>query len=725
MSSVVKISCAYVRASLTASILFLTATFIGILPNVHAQTNGVAAVGSFVDTNAVIDLQLNYYLFLERIQQPWNCFFTGAGGSMDGKPYAAGLGWVDYKGPEVLKKLASPPYQYQVTMYVGADIDSAYYAALNGCAAFEPISLDHNNHAYSDLRDNGEMLGNGPPTWIGVSSGFSTSTQSELRYGPQLEFIDAIDDITTSAPNLAMSFCASCTAARYANLKYGRPDWNVFDLRQGLRQASTFYNPNGWGWREDGGYGFPLVSNAVGDNITAAFVPTNRADLDAGPPLQPAAMGKAGPNGPRVSFRWYNFRQSTFDHTRIRIGTNIIDAPSTALRYDWDVATWPPSATNAEFFTVLTGASQRTSPPEAYTQVALPVVLAQPQFNSDQEFQFNVYAFPGTNTPDPSVRVYASTDLVSWTFLDFFWLPDGKGTFRDTQISGMNCRFYRILQADLHSQTIGFTRLSVAPNSKALIANQLDNGDNSVATIFHSSTITAPITITKQNPTDSASYDLAAQSWTNGALTLSSGEAAWLYNPGTNACIVRFIGEIREGGLLNSVSNNSPILSFMLPIPFSSYARYQRNVFDDPLALGATVQRWNGNTFVAYYNDPTKFAWTPQTPPIQPGEGFTITPGFVVPVDQPVPWAMAFSAQAEADGYIDPLRITNLQIQNEDVVISFLSSVPHIYRLDYTDDLVTWNRASNDTIGNNDIFTLTNFCGAGRACRFYRIYQVQ
>jgi hypothetical protein len=65
---------------------------------------------------------------------------------------------------------------------------------------------------------------------------------AEFRWGPQLEFIDSDRDITDPTPDLAMSFCASPTAARYANLQYTRPDWNVFDLRQGLRQASTFYN---------------------------------------------------------------------------------------------------------------------------------------------------------------------------------------------------------------------------------------------------------------------------------------------------------------------------------------------------------------------------------------------------------------------------------------------------------------------------------------------------
>jgi len=707
---------------LTASLLFLTAT----LDRVHAQSNGVAVVGGFIDGLYVVDLQLNYYLFLERLQHPWACFFTGNGGAIDGAPYAEGLGWDAYKGPAVLKKVASPPYQYQIAMYMRADLESAYYAALNGCAAFDPVSLLHNDYNRGDLRLDGEMLGDGPPTWISVSSGFSTSVHSELRWGPQLEFIDAVRDSTDPSPSLAMSFCASSTAARYANLKYARPGWNVFDLRQGLRQASTFYNSAGWGWREDGGYGFPLVPSQVGDNFIAANVPTNSDVLEAGPPLQPAAIGKSGPNGPQVSFRWYNFRQSGFDHTRIKIGDTIIEAPGTALRYDWDPgSSWPPVVTNAEFFTVL--ANQRLSPPEIYTRVALPPVLALAQFNSDTEFQFNVYAFPCTNAPDPAIRIYVSTDLVSWSFLDALWLPDGKGIFRDPQVDGVNCRFYRVLQGSLHSQTIGFARLTVAPSSSALIANQFDRGDNSLPTIFAPSSIAAPITITKENPADTASYDLAAQAWSNPSLQLSAGEAAWLYNSGPEPCVLRFIGDIREGGLLNSISTNSPIRSFMLPIPFSSYSRYQRNLFGDPLAPGATLQRWDGHAFVSYYYDPQYYVWTPQIPPIQPGEGFSITPGFPIPADQPARWEMAFSALAEGDGYIDRLRITGIRFQDGDVLVSFISTLNNVYRLEYTADpsFSTWTTASYGLVGTGDVMSMTHTGGAGQPLMFYRICLMQ
>jgi hypothetical protein len=692
-----------------------------------AQSEGVAVVGSYVHINDAVDIQLNYFMFLERVQHPWTCYFTGNGGYVPLEGDALGLGWDPFTGPDVLTKAANPPYQYQIGMYLQADLASAYSAALNGCAAFEPLYYA-NSYKRVDLRSDGEILGAGPPTWIAVSAGFSTSTGAELVWGPQLEFFDAVHDFDQADPNYAISFCANCTAARYANLKYSRSDWNVFDLRQGLRQASTFYNSNGWGWREQGGYGFPRVPNRQGDSITAAFVPTSSSALDAGPPLQPSAMGKAGLNGPQVAFRWYNFRQTTFDHTQIKIGTVVLNAASADSSYNWDVGSlWPPTATNAEFFTVLAPPQSRTSPPETYTQVAVPPIIAQPQFNSDAQFQFNIYGFPCKTIDDKNIRVYASSNLISWNLLQALCLADGKGIFKDDQIGNLNSRFYRIRQGGLHSQTMGFTRLTVPGGKSALIANQLDRGDNSAAVLFGSSTLPARVTITKQNPADITSYDPTKLKWSNPNLKLLPGEAAWLTNSGPGSCVVRFVGDVREGSLLNSLPPSAPIISFMLPIPFSSYARYRTDGYSaDPLGPGATVRRWDGNGFVDYYNDSRTNTWTPQSPPIQPGEGFSIITASSTPTNIPVRMEMAFSGLANP-AYVDQLMVTSIRVSSGNVLVSFTSKAGQFYRLQYTDDrtLSSWLTAVDNVAGTGDITYATHAGGSGSKSRFYRILQLQ
>src|SRR5439155_16698858 len=123
----------------------------------------------------------------------------------------------------------------------------------------------------------------------------------------------------------------------------------------------------------------------------------------------------------------------------------------------------------------------RISPPETYTQVPIPPIIATPQFNSDCEFQFSIYSFPCNSVSNRFVYVYSSSDLVSWTLLQPFCLADGKGLFKDSQVGEVNSRFYRLVQGNLHSQSIGFTRLAVPAGKSALIANQFDRDDNSVS----------------------------------------------------------------------------------------------------------------------------------------------------------------------------------------------------------------------------------------------------
>jgi hypothetical protein len=521
-----------------------------------------------------------------------------------------------------------------------------------------------------------------------------------------------------------MSFCANCTAARYANLKYSRPDWNAFDLRQGLRQACTFYNPAGGGWREDGGYGFPRVPNLTGDSLPpASMVPTNKVALDAAPPLQPTAVGKSGLNGPQVAFRWYNFKQSTFDHTRIRIGKLTMDAGSFDSALNWDVGNlWPLAATNAEFFTVLT--NQTTSPPEAYTSVPIPPIIAQPQFNSDAEFQFNIYAFPCNSVSNQFVRVYMSSDLKYWHLLQALCLPDGKAAFKDSAITNANCRFYRLVQGNLHSQSLGFTRVRVAPGKAAIIANQLDHCNNTISNLFGSSVIPGPVSLAKDNATNSSSYNPTNQTWSNPTLPLSLGEAAWFTNSATQDCIIRFVGDVNEGVTSTALRSDKAIVGLMIPIQFSDYVIYEFGLLGpDPLGPGSTLRRWDGAGFVNYTNG--VFGWTPQMPPVQPGEGFSIQPGFSIPTNQPTEWGMAFSGIQQVP-YTSGLQITQIQIQGSDVVLAFTSNPGGLYILEFSDDdtFSTWTQGPDIVGGTGDIVLTVHLKGATNNKRFYRIRQL-
>jgi len=188
---------------------------------------------------------------------------------------------------------------------------------------------------------------------------------------------------------------------------------------------------------------------------------------------------------------------------------------------------------------------------------------------------------------------------------------------------------------------------------------------------------------------------------------------------------VQFVGDVLEGALLNHVTAGKPILSFMLPIFFYHYAYYHvLGVDPDPFGPGATIERWNGDAFVSYYHDVG--GWVPEIPPLQPGEGFSLVPGFSIPDGKPARWEMAFSGLSTA-AYLDPLIITDIQLNGTDALVSFTSTLDRVYSLEYADDesFPSWTATPDFIAGTGDVISLTHLGGAKSNSRFYRIRQSQ
>src|SRR5581483_4002359 len=166
------------------------------------------------------------------------------------------------------------------------------------------------------------------------------STASANQYGPTGEFIDAAcyDNENgmgcgCSYFDSAQSWAHSAVAAKFATVRDAHPEWNPFDIRQYLRQVSTFYNQD-WtdpatarvfhGWRVDGGYGFPQVALRCGGTPIGTPVPTGLpplasvqiSDLDAGPPLLPSLA--IAEDHQSVTLHWENWLQTGFYSTVIK-----------------------------------------------------------------------------------------------------------------------------------------------------------------------------------------------------------------------------------------------------------------------------------------------------------------------------------------------------------------------------------------------------------------------
>jgi hypothetical protein len=133
---------------------------------------------------------------------------------------------------------------------------------------------------------------------VSVAGGTTANTTS---YGQSLEFIDAVP-VRGSNPfgeDAAQSWANQMLAAKFARILDAHPDYNIWDARQHLRQAASFWAT---GWTETNGYGRVNEQAVVGK-------------LLPGPPVEFAAA--KSDDCQHVIFTWRNFLQSDFAATVI------------------------------------------------------------------------------------------------------------------------------------------------------------------------------------------------------------------------------------------------------------------------------------------------------------------------------------------------------------------------------------------------------------------------
>ena len=393
------------KAWLVLSILLLLT-----LVKVHGQYMGKAIVNDSTDDSSWHQ-GINYDNFKCRAPAGcWTCYLAGLGGTHGQNSYS-GMDWSPWAGGDMVRWAANPENGFGIDIIMQyssglleedlycpnsdchPDPDSAYYAATNGCAVFTFLEesniprngpWDYRTWLINNKSSTGgsflpQIYGVGPVPAMTVSSGYWNSPYAITSYGPQIEFIDTIWD-GDPYYDYQQSFAHAATAARYARLKSLHPTWNVFDLRQELRQTCTYYDA---GWTPDRGYGFPLVLNNIGDGFPEEATINGKSltdpnldltDLDAGPPIQPSAL--ISPDGTQFIFRWYNFLQTYFASTVITVnGTVIYDGDGTSFA-------WTPTVSGgtAEFFTKLIlpdetvrlSRNSTNSALEPYTTIQLP-----------------------------------------------------------------------------------------------------------------------------------------------------------------------------------------------------------------------------------------------------------------------------------------------------------------------------------------------------------------
>jgi len=261
----------------------------------------------------------------------------------------------------------------------------------------------------------------------------------------------------------------------------------------------------------------------------------------------------------------------------------------------------------------------------------------------------DTFSFQIAGSSNTDWNVYESSNLTSWTLLSGVTLDSsGNSSFSDSTITGIPYRFYKLSDSNCCSQAIGFTRVSVGtgsltngPGTNSLIANQLDSfygntldglfNVNGSGTMPDGTALPANSVIQKWDvPTQAyVQYTWDGSSWGgNGGVTLAPGEGAFLYNVGSGALTVTFVGLVREGTLnIPLSSHHYQIVSSMVPkagglqadlgyIP--AFPSGPANPSDNDM-----VERWNGSSFsIDEYGQASNPHWNSGDPVINVGQAF-------------------------------------------------------------------------------------------------------
>lgn len=146
-----------------------------------------------------------------------------------------------------------------------------------------------------------------PPFLISaICCSFGNGT-NQASYGPGLELWDT---------GGSQSYATPTAGGKAALLIDENPDYNVWDVRQSLRELASYYAT---GWVEDGGYGKTNIGGLM--------------QLDLAPPLEIRAVKSA--DNKKVTFYWKKFLQTRFNKVIIKRLNGQIIYEGTAESFLW------------------------------------------------------------------------------------------------------------------------------------------------------------------------------------------------------------------------------------------------------------------------------------------------------------------------------------------------------------------------------------------------------
>jgi hypothetical protein len=236
--------------------------------------------------------------------------------------------------------------------------------------------------------------------------------------------------------------------------------------------------------------------------------------------------------------------------------------------------------------------------------------LSSPGFLPDNTFQFSINGTAGDNVAIEA----APTACGTWVNIGTQVLPAGGSfAFIDAAATGLSNRFYRAsVNVTNHSaNALGFTKVTIYPGFN-LIANQLDNPPNTISSLING--VPDGTQVYAFNGVYSSSvYDTG--SWEgNPNSSLKPGEGIFVRNTSGASFVIRFVGNVMQGPLINPIPAGFSIRSELVPCigPATLSCNEGEMIF--------TYVRTPSPGYASYVCDTG--SWQPFTPTLNIGQAF-------------------------------------------------------------------------------------------------------
>lgn len=164
---------------------------------------------------------------------------------------------------------------------------------------------------------------------------------------------------------------------------------------------------------------------------------------------------------------------------------------------------------------------------------------------------------------------------------------------------------------------VGYYNVTVPANSFALIANQLNTTNNTLASLLPAPPDGTQFYKFTGSGWNAYVFDALEGAWQpDGNVTLNPGEGGFIKNNTSAPMTITFVGEVLQGSLTNPIPAGYAVRSSMVP---------QAGALPDlafPAQDGDQVFLFTGSGYSSFVYDGLENAWTPSNPTVSVGQAF-------------------------------------------------------------------------------------------------------